>query len=102
MAYIFPEMLKIGRTVIAPILLDLFLKCLGSGLVPNSWTEAFICPVFKQKGSHADIANYRPIALSNLIHRVLERCLLSHHLFGLDNQLSDTQGGFRPRRSTMD
>jgi hypothetical protein len=43
---------------------------------PEEWKTAIIDPIFKNKGSAQEIANYRPIALTSCMRRVYERCVL--------------------------
>jgi len=70
-------------------------------VVPDSWRTAHIVPVFK-KGAAGDISNYRPISLTSVASKIMERIVTSEildHLY-LDNIMSSAQHGFLRRRST--
>ena len=56
--------------------------------------------IFK-KGLHNDPTNYRPISLTSIICKVLERIIYSHIISHLEcnNFLNNAQFGFRQRRS---
>ena len=58
-------------------------------------------PIYKNKGSDKEIKYYRPIALTCICRRLYERLILQS-LDPFMDKLSDYQGGFRPRRSTLD
>ena len=48
------------------------------GIVPSKWKEANIIPLFK-KGSRNKSENYRPVSLTSVICKLLER-LIKYHL----------------------
>lgn len=50
----------------------IFQKSLSSGLVPEDWKKANITCIFK-KGSKSDPGNYRPVSLTSVICKLLER-----------------------------
>ena len=57
---------------LAPFLLIIFTHSLSSGVVPPSFKRAAITPVFKS-GDRSVPSNYRPISLTSVISKVLER-----------------------------
>ena len=70
-------------------------------MVPDSWRTAHIVPVFK-KGAAGDISNYRPISLTSVPSKIMERIVTSKildHLY-LNNIMSPAQHGFLRRHST--
>jgi len=69
--------------------------------IPSEWRSALIVPVYKNKGSDKEIANYRPIALTCTSRRLYERLLIPAVGQG-QSLLHDAQAGFRERRSTLD
>ena len=73
-----------------------------SGKIPAVLKTQFISPIFK-KGDRTDAANYRPISITSHLIKVFERVLRQHlvnHLEG-NELLSDSQHGFRKRRSCL-
>ncbi|CAH2096385.1 unnamed protein product [Euphydryas editha] len=88
---------------LSPPLTRLYRLSLKTGKVPKSWKLANVQPVPK-KGSRADPVNYRPISVTSILCKTMERALnnkLLAHLEGND-LLSDRQYGFRQNRSTGD
>jgi Reverse transcriptase (RNA-dependent DNA polymerase) len=75
---------------------------LQRGCVPALWKEARVVPVFKS-GDRADIQNYRPISITSLICKVLEKIVVFNLLehFRSHNLLNDNQHGFIPKRSCV-
>ena len=73
----------------------------NSHSLPAIWLQAFVCPIFK-KGSTADPSNYRPISLTSVCCRVMERMLNLDLLDYLSSHklISPRQHGFLKRRST--
>jgi hypothetical protein len=88
-----------GKQFIAPILRIFFQILSGLKVVPTEWKQALIVPIYKNKGSAKEIANYRPIALTCVCRRIYER-LSQARLEQYFNKLNDFQGGFRRNRST--
>ena len=69
--------------------------------MPDEWKSAIIIPVFK-KGEPAAVANYRPISLTCVLSKIMER-VLSHKLYQYlkeHNVLYAAQHGFVKGRST--
>ena len=67
------------------------------------WKSSLVVPIFK-KGSRHDPKNYRPVSLTSVSCKSLERIISKElHAFLTDNQiLTEEQFGFRPGRSTED
>ena len=65
--------------------------------IPSVWRTALVVPIWKKKGSEADIAMYRPISLTCTGRRLYERLLLTD-MNRFTHHLADAQGGFRPNR----
>ena len=73
---------------------------LNTGTLPLKWLQAGVVPVFK-KGSTTDPANYRPVSLTSVLCKVLEKivvnCIIEHIK---KNQLTTkVQHGFTPKKS---
>ena len=97
------RVLRFCAPELSPVLTRLYRLSLKTGSVPKSWKVANVQPVPK-KGSRADPSNYRPIAITSILCKVMERILNKKLLAYLEaeNLLSDRQYGFRRGRSTGD
>jgi hypothetical protein len=80
----------------------LFNFCLRNGIQPSQWKEAFIFPLWKQKGSASDPHNYRPISLLCVLGKLLDRILATRLSLYLEKKLSNCQHGFRRLHSTRE
>ena len=97
-----PRILKATASSIAPPLMRLMNSSLATGVVPADWKHSQITPVFKS-GSRSDIKNYRPVALTSIICKLLERAVadnINDHVttFCLDNP---HQHGFTAHKSCV-
>ena len=97
---IFSELLMFGGETMINALTSFFHYINVLRKIPNKWKEALILPIFK-KGDPSNIANYRPIALTQATRRLYERILLQF-LKPYYHHLSPMQAGFIPKRSTID
>ena len=52
----------------------------NTGLIPQQWKPANVVPIFK-KGDKKDVSNYRPISLTCLTAKVMERILYEKFFF---------------------
>jgi hypothetical protein len=46
-----------------PVFVKIFNIIFESRIVPDSWSEGYICPIFKNKGDPANADNYRGITI---------------------------------------
>ena len=81
----------------------LFRESLSSSVLPALWKQSLVVPIYK-RGPRSDPLNYRPISLTSVACKVMERIIhkgLSDYLE--ENAiLSNDQFGFRAGRSTED
>ena len=99
---IHPLLLRSCPSLAAPLYM-IFCKSLSNGVLPTDWKRSTVVPLFK-KGSRTVALNYRPISLTSVCVKTLERivvdCLYDyleeHHL------LSGDQFGFRRSMSVDD
>ena len=70
--------------------------------IPSSWRKAIITPIYK-KGPSSDPANYRPVSLTSVFGKLMERVVASEMLHYLlkNRVLSADQHGFLSKRSTL-
>ena len=94
------KVLKECADELSPMLVILFNKTFSDGLVPDDWKKANVTAIFK-KGNRSDAANYRPVSLTSLCCKIQEHIVTSSIMRHLEahKALSDTQHGFRARRS---
>ena len=84
--------------VLLSILFDMFIKC---SYVPSAFCESTIVPLVKCKtGDLTDVNNYRAIALSNAISKILEHIL--YDFIANEDDVDDFQFGFKKGHSTSD
>ena len=78
----------------------MFTRSLEEGKLPPEWKKAKVTAVYK-KGSKQDPGNYRPISLTSVVGKLMEKCIRDSLMNHLKNNklLSDVQYGFRPGRS---
>ena len=69
--------------------------------VPNVWRCAIVTPVYKS-GAAYDVSNYRPISLTCVLCKVMERVIVSEVSNYLQQKglINKHQHGFLSRRST--
>ena len=85
-------------------LLALFNRIWYEGVFPTTWRTAVVIPFAKPGKDPSDPDNYRPIALTSCICKLLERIVNVRLVFTLEqaNIISRSQYGFRRNRSTTD
>ena len=95
--------LKICFEILITKLLIIINKSLFTGYFPYKWRTATIVPIPKVKIPE-EIGDLRPIALTPIIGKILERFVHSQLLQHLNrnNILTDFQNGFRKNHSTID
>ena len=96
-----PNLLRRIAPFIAHQLSWLFETSFLSNYIPPVWKLAHVTPVFK-KGKPSDLGNYRPIALTCTLCKVMESCIKDELMkYLLENSLiTRHQHGFISKRST--
>ena len=81
---------------LAKPLCRLFNQSLQTSCLPKEWRQANVTPIFK-KGNRHPVCNYRPISLTCLVVKVLERIVARKipEFEKFHNKLSHHQHGFR-------
>ncbi len=54
----------------------IFHICYQHGVLPSQWTEGLVIALYKHKGDKHDVSNYRPITITSVVIRLLERLML--------------------------
>lgn len=73
------------------------------GIYPDALKTSKVIPIYKGKGDHSDVRNFRPVALASQFSKIFEYCFnvrLSKYLEKY-NIISRHQNGFRPGYSTQ-
>ena len=78
----------------------LFSKSMEEGVVPADWRTANVTPIFK-KGSRAEPGNYRPVSLTSIPGKIMEKVIKEEIEQHLDRHslLQKSQHGFVRGRS---
>ncbi|UYV69029.1 hypothetical protein LAZ67_6002109 [Cordylochernes scorpioides] len=86
------------------ILLDIFNNSWKTGKLPQDWKTATIIPIKKLDKSADDPKNYRPISLTSICCKLMEKIILRRLTYHLDtrNLLPEEQYGFRKGHGTID
>ena len=96
------RMLKEAATQLSPPLYTIFTVSLKSGEIPDDWKRAYVIPIFKG-GNKTVVSNYRPVSLTSIDCKVLERIIKHNILTNLEKEefLLPSQHGFRSGRSCL-
>ena len=74
------------------------------GILPAAWKQALVVPILKPGKGASKAGSYRPIALTAVICKIMERMVTDRLVFKLEKEgwFTPKQSGFRRGRSTMD
>jgi Reverse transcriptase (RNA-dependent DNA polymerase)/Endonuclease-reverse transcriptase/PHD-finger len=94
------RILKYCAVSVAPSLSALYNHSIINGALPHDWRVANVIPIFKS-GKKEDITNYRPISLTSIICKTMERIISTEIMKYIKaaNILNTNQHGFVPGRS---
>ena len=92
------KVLKNCSHTLAPALSLLFNLSYSSGSLPSEWKLANVVPVHK-KGSKTDVQNYRPISLTSLVVKVMEKIIRDELMLKCGDLIDHRQHGFLPEKS---
>ena len=76
----------------------------AEGCLPKEWKHAVVVPVLKPGKEASDPGSYRPIALTAVLCKIMERMVTNQLVYFLETGglFVDVQNGFRHGRSTME
>ncbi|KAI8500176.1 hypothetical protein Bbelb_217420 [Branchiostoma belcheri] len=97
-----PRVLRELAHVIVRPLTSIFQLSINNAELPDQWTEASITPIYK-KGDKSDPANYRPVSLTSVPCKMMERLISDAIIDHIKkNDLSCVQQhGFTQGKSTV-
>ncbi|GBL86726.1 hypothetical protein AVEN_76036-1 [Araneus ventricosus] len=86
------------------LILALFNRIWNGKAFPTAWRKAIVVPIPKVGKDPQNPSNYRPIALTSCLCKLMERMVNKRLVYILEkkNMLSKFQSGFRYGRSTED
>lgn len=92
---------SMAEVICVPLAL-IYAKCLEEGEVPPEWKTANVAPIFK-KGSKSILGNYRPVSLTCVLCKVMEKiiCDAIIEYLKLYDLIRRSQHGFMRSRSTL-
>ena len=95
------KLLKAARLELAQPITDLLNYSISNSFVPTQWKQAHITPI--PKAPHPTLDEWRPISLTAILSKVLERGLVTYiRRSRPDIWQSNEQYGFLPGKSVMD
>src|SRR6218665_3361425 len=72
-----PKIIKELREELGEVLADIMRKSMITGEIPQDWRDANIVPIYK-KGNRSEPGNYRPVSLTCIVCKVMERIIKNH------------------------
>ena len=90
---------EVKEGVVTPLYL-IFKKSLEDGVLPHPWKDALVTALHKKGDKHLP-SNYRPVSLTSIICKMLERIIKDHLLqyFIRNKFITSRQHGFHPGHS---
>ena len=99
---IHPKFIKETAKNLAKPITEIFSKSMDEGTLPNDWKKANVTPLHK-KGPKHKVSNYRPISLTSILCKTMERIVrdaIMEHMES-NNLFTKHQHGFRKGHSCV-
>ena len=98
-----PGILSAAAKQLARPLATLFKQTLDEGKLPDEWKKALVSPIYKRKGSKTSPNNYRPVSLTCIVCKIMEKIVRKAVMDHLqeNNIVTSEQHGFISGRSCM-
>ena len=97
---IHPKVLIESKSQLKTPLTILYKKCIAEGTLPSEWKDAHETPIYK-KGKKELSNNYRPISLTSIVCKGLEKIIKRHCIAHLKRTITSCQRGFVEGRSCV-
>ena len=95
------EVIKYTNPVMINSYMKIFNVILKTGIYPKSWKESFTIPIYKSEDKN-DPNNYRGVSLINCLPKIFNTILNNRLIKIIEDQLSNSQFGFREYHRTAD
>ena len=97
-----PRVLSLAAKELSIPITHLFRKTLETGELPLEWKTAYVSPIFK-KGSKMLPNNYRPVSLTSVVCKVMEKIVRDKVMKHLQENdiITEEQHGFVEKRSCI-
>ncbi|KAG5852664.1 hypothetical protein ANANG_G00064980 [Anguilla anguilla] len=101
---LFYELFKHLDELVLEEILALFNSVWAEGCLPKEWKHAVVAPILKPGKDASDPSSYRPIALTSVLCKIMERMITNRLVYFLESKglFANFQNGFRNGRSTME
>ena len=89
--------------VLATPLTIIYQQSIYQTKIPSDWRLAKVIPLYKGKGNKSDATSYRPVSLTSVACKLLERLIITQQIkeyLEATNALHKAQHDFRSNRST--
>ena len=85
-------------------ILRLFNDIWTKGVIPQQWKNSIIIPILKNGKNKQDKNSYRPISLTSVLSKIMEKLIKERLIFKLDaeSKLYNNQTGFKKDHNTYD
>ena len=93
-------LLEAGDGILLP-LLDIFNKIKQTKIPPKQWNSVLITIIYKNKGSHKSLVNYRGIFLASVVSKVFER-MIKNRIKQFMDKVDYCQAGAKSNRGPPD
>ena len=97
-----PRVLRTLEDMLCGPLNHIFNKSAETGIIPADWKSANVTAI-RKKGNRQEPGNYRPISLTSVVCKTMERLIKGNiitHLEG-NNLIGDSPHGFRNKHSCL-
>jgi len=98
------EIVKNLSVIVLEEILALMNHIWQEGRLPSAWKHALVVPILKPGKDASKAGSYRPIALTSVLCKIMERMVTDRLVYKLEKKgwFTSVQSGFRRGRSTMD
>ena len=98
-----PKILNGAKMELSRPLSLLFTECMRTNICPQDWKLSNLIPLYKKKGSKSAATNYRPVALTSVVCKIMESCIKDEIVkhFNFHDVIRSSQHGFQRGRSTL-